>query len=76
MTARKKTVSTTWSMRCPQCRSDTEIDICASVWVRLCPNGTDVSLAAVGDHEWDDDCRAMCGCGHHGHVRDFRMAGA
>jgi hypothetical protein len=29
-----------------------EIDIAATVWVRLCPDGTDVTLASYGDHAW------------------------
>ena len=65
-------VSKSWKVACPQCGADDEIDICAGVWVRLCPDGTDPAAAAIGDHEWTDHDEAMCGCGYHGRVIDFR----
>ncbi len=59
-------------MRCPKCRASDEIDIAATVWVRLCPDGTDVTQAENGDHEWTDGNRAAChSCGHEATVWDF-----
>jgi hypothetical protein len=63
-----------WSVRCPQCSMSDEIDIAATVWVRLCPNGTDPTLAANGDQEWTDDSGACCNaCGFHAQVREFQI---
>lgn len=71
-----ETVTDNWNMRCPVCGADDEIDIAATVNVRLCPDGTDVFAAANGDHEWTDDSAASCtACGHHGKVRDFQDGG-
>jgi len=65
-----------WGLRCPRCRSDDAIDIAATVWVCLCPDGTDATLSACGDHEWDDDTRTACGdCGFTATVRDFEFDG-
>jgi hypothetical protein len=36
---------------CPQCKTGDQIDIQAAVWVRLCPDGTDVTAAENGDHD-------------------------
>jgi hypothetical protein len=35
----------TWHMACPECGCDDSIDINANVWIRLCPDGTDLTLA-------------------------------
>lgn len=67
------TAGNQWGLYCPGCGQDGEIDIAATVWVRLCPDGTDVTLARNGDHEWDNDAPAACSaCGFHGRVRDLR----
>jgi hypothetical protein len=59
-------------MRCPKCGQDDQIDIRAAVWVRLCPDGTDIFAAENGDHEWNDDATAICqGCGHTATVGKF-----
>lgn len=61
-----------FDMRCPECRGSDEIDIAATVWVRLCRDGTDVTETANGDHEWNNDSAASChSCGHAGTVREF-----
>lgn len=63
-------------MRCPKCGNDDEIDICADVWVRLCSDGTDVSVAKNGDHHWSAYHGAVCqNCGHGGNVGDFTIKG-
>ncbi|MFI5109732.1 MAG: hypothetical protein ACHP78_12900 [Terriglobales bacterium] len=41
-------------LRCPECGKSDQLDIAATVWVRLCPDGTDVTAAECGDHEWDN----------------------
>jgi hypothetical protein len=63
-----------FGMKCPNpdCRASDQIDVAATVWVRLCHNGTDVTEAGNGDHEWTDETVAKCcGCGHTATVKDF-----
>jgi hypothetical protein len=70
------TVKEAWNMACPKCGDDDQIDICAHVWVRLCPDGTDITEAENGDHEWSDSSKAVCcACGHTANVRKFRTEG-
>ena len=65
-------MSNQFDMKCPCCGGDDEIDIAATVWVRLCHNGTDIFEAHNGDHEWSDGSDAQCcACGHTGTVREF-----
>jgi hypothetical protein len=61
-----------FGLRCPDCGRSDEIDIAATVWVRLCPGGTDIFAAHNGDHEWEDGHSAKCcACGHDGTVAEF-----
>ena len=61
-----------FGLRCPDCGRSDEIDIAATVWVRLCPEGTDVTAAENGDHEWENSSSAKCcACGHDGTVAEF-----
>ncbi len=70
----KTSVTQNWQIACPHCGADDEIDICACVWVRLCPDGTDPTLAAIGDQEWDDQSEALCNaCDHRARIRHFRL---
>jgi hypothetical protein len=65
-----------FGLRCPKCGRGDEIDIAATVWVRLCPDGTDIFAAANGDHEWSDHSGAVCiACGYSGNVSDFSKQG-
>jgi hypothetical protein len=65
-------MSNQFDMKCPRCGSDDEIDVQASVWVRLCHDGTDIFNAHSGDHEWSDNSAAVCcACDHAGTVREF-----
>ncbi len=69
-------IDNAFGMKCQKCGASDEIDVAAKVWIRLCPDGTDVTAAASGDHEWDDDSNAVCvTCGHHGTVASFSKAG-
>lgn len=64
-----------FGLRCPECGRSAEIDIAATVWVRLCPDGTDVTASRNGDHEWANESAAQCCvCGHCGTVADFGVA--
>jgi hypothetical protein len=61
-----------FGMKCPNCGASDKIDIAATVWVRLCPDGTDSNEAECFDTEWTDESAAKCcACGHSGIVRDF-----
>lgn len=66
-----------FGMKCPDCGKSDEIDIAATVWIRPCPDGTDVDAAANGDHEWSGHSGAKCcACGFGGNVSDFSNDGA
>ena len=59
-------------MRCPQCGDETAIDIEATVWVRVCSDGTDADASRDGTHTFEADSPALCGhCGFHGTVGQF-----
>jgi hypothetical protein len=48
-------------MKCPACGRSDEIDVAATVWVRLCEDGTVIYEAANGDQEWTDNSAAFRG---------------
>jgi hypothetical protein len=61
-----------FGMKCPSCGLSDRIDVAATVFVRLCRDGTDVFAADNGDHEWTDTSAAHCGgCLHAGTVASF-----
>ena len=63
-----------WKLRCPDCGGTDAIDLAATVWVRVCPDGTDITLAQNADHEWDDDALVFCAaCNFRGQVRHLRQ---
>lgn len=58
-----------WNLCCPDCGGTDAIDIVATMWVRLCADGTDPALSHNGDHEWGEDSPVYCAaCHFHGHV--------
>jgi hypothetical protein len=68
-------MSNCFDMKCSRCGASDQIDIAATVWVRLCDDGTDIFEAHNGDHLWDDTSAAeCCACGHGGTVADFSKA--
>jgi len=59
---------------CPKCGGTGQIDVSASVWVRVTRDGTDPDLSKDGTHEWGDYNSARCAeCGHLGKVTAFRQ---
>lgn len=69
-------MSNFFNLRCPQCGKEDEIDIQASVWLRLTSDGTDADASACGDHIWDNDSPAECAaCSYAGPVKLFAAAG-
>ena len=39
-------------MRCPKCGNDDRLDIAATVWIRVCEDGTDADAAGDGCQEY------------------------
>jgi hypothetical protein len=65
-------MSNQFDMKCPRCGASDEIDVAATVWVRLCRDGTDPFEAHNGDHEWSDESPTVCcGCGYAATVGEF-----
>jgi len=70
-----ESVKEIWGMACPKCGASDKIDICADIWVRLCPDGTDDTASENGDTEWTHHSGAKCcACGFGGNVSDFSKA--
>ena len=66
------TVRDEWAMICPKCGNDEQIDVLASCYVRLTPDGTDADASHDGEHAWSTASAAKCcACGHTGIVREF-----
>ena len=67
-----ETVRDEWAMACPQCGKDDEIDVLASLYVRLTPDGTDANTSHDGEHAWSpQSATKCCACGHSGIAREF-----
>jgi hypothetical protein len=64
-------MANSFNYACPSCKGTDSIDIAAQVFVRLVPDGTDCDLSRDGDHTWEDDSPATCGCGWVGTVKDL-----
>lgn len=68
------TASSEWNLSCPDCGGTDAIDIAATVWVRLRPDGTDGTLSHNCDHTWDEDALVYCAaCNFRGQVRHLRQ---
>ena len=59
-----------WCMECPECHSDEDLTITASVRVKLVKDGTE---DASDGHEWNDNSPTSCSCGFMGKVIDFAI---
>jgi hypothetical protein len=58
-----------FNFACPQCGQGDELDIAATVYVRLVADGTDADASHDGSHHWQDDSEAQClACGWSGTV--------
>ena len=63
-------------MRCPKCGDEDRLDIQATVWIRVCDDGTDADASRAGTHDYEPGSPAQCAaCGHSGTVREFELAG-
>jgi len=70
------TVKDYHEMVCPSCGSDESLDVVATVWVRLTPDGSDAALSQDGSHEWDNDSFCCCNaCDWNGRVVDATYFG-
>lgn len=57
---------------CPKCGEADQIDVAATVWVRLTNDGSDADESMSGDHEYDDDSNAECAaCGYKAKLASF-----
>jgi hypothetical protein len=67
------------NMRCPKCGNEDRLDIQATVWIRVCEDGTDADAAeGTSDlgHQYTPDSPAFCAaCGHWAAVWQFELAG-
>lgn len=69
-----KTVRDVWSIACPHCGDDQQIEVRMTCWRRLYPTGTDDG-AAMDGYNWDDISNAWCAaCGHRGYAVEFADA--
>lgn len=67
-------MSNFFDMRCPHCGDTEQIDLQASVWIRVCADGTDADASGCGDHEFTPESTASCGaCGHLATVAAFTI---
>lgn len=65
-------MSNLFDMHCPKCGSEDQIDIQASIWIRVCTDSTDADAANCGDHEFTPDSTACCNaCGYWATVAAF-----
>jgi hypothetical protein len=65
-------MSNSFDYLCPYCGSGDQLDIAATVWVRLTSDGTDCDASEDGGHEWGDDNSCICqGCGWQGFVKNL-----
>lgn len=70
-------VLATWKMKCPACGRDDQLDVRATVSVRLTSDGSDADESLDGGHEWDSKSECSCAaCGWTGTVADAEAAGA
>lgn len=57
---------------CPACGRSDQLDVCATVKVRLTPNGADAELIENNSYEWHDESSCSCvACGFDGTVGEF-----
>ena len=66
------TMSNFLDIRCPKCRATDQIDIAATVWLRVMEDGTDADRSEDGNHEFEPTSPATCNaCGFTGRLHDF-----
>ena len=73
MTKTSESFSMWHECQCPKCGRDDQLDVAATLWVRLTEDGSDADESRDGSHEWDDNSAMICAaCNHSGTVADFR----
>lgn len=61
-------------VRCSECGDSDQLDVAATLWIRLTRNGSDADASFDGSHEWDDKSEIICNaCNHTGTVGEFRV---
>jgi ssDNA-binding Zn-finger/Zn-ribbon topoisomerase 1 len=72
----RNTMSNFLGMRCPKCGDEDRLDIQATVWIRVCEDGTDADASRDGTHDYEPGSIARCdACGCCDTVREFELAG-
>lgn len=61
-----------FGMACPKCRHTDELDVTATIWVRLLHEGDAPFLAFNTDQHWGDD--SACRCNHCGWIGTVKEA--
>jgi phage FluMu protein Com len=62
------------NIHCPKCWTDNQIDIAATVWLRVTENGTDADESKDGQHDYTPRSDAACNaCGYYGRLQDFEQ---
>lgn len=49
-----------WCFRCPHCGRDDRIDVAATVWARVAPDGSTIGPFETVTHEWGLRSIARC----------------
>ena len=65
---------TNWlNARCPKCGNTDQLDVAATVWLRLTDDGTDADASENGgNHEYGEkNLTSCCACGHSGRLSSF-----
>ncbi len=66
----RETVGNQFGYLCPKCKQGDSLSVTFIGTCELVPDGTE----DAGNHEWDDESAASCGCGWGGTVKDFEQA--
>jgi ribosomal protein S27E len=68
------TVRAYHDVQCPKCGRDDELDVFATVYVRLTPEGSDTDQAENVIHSWGAATPVRChSCDHDGTIFEFRV---
>ncbi|HET6233524.1 MAG TPA: hypothetical protein VFE41_00950 [Acetobacteraceae bacterium] len=62
------------NIHCLKCRTDIQIDIAATVLLRVTENGTDADESKGGHHDYTPRSDATCNaCDYYGRLQDFEQ---
>jgi hypothetical protein len=73
LTSRYLSVYDTHEMRCPMCQQDSELDVEATISVRLTRQGTSIDDARDDSLSWNEESSCSCSCGWAGRVQQAKV---